>query len=583
MTLKEIYERYGVSEIFNNEVMKIVKDNPKNFSNVIKVFDNIVDGIEYLKNLLNVSVYKIIMQLDEIPLDVVNTYLLNDYSWLRVSKIVKKLDSQFMLNLLLVKGLVFSFPHVVNEINLRVLNSFLLANDVGLSVLLEFLNVVEDKVKLSYEVCEKYLDKDYSWLRLGVNEDNNIINKLNIQYVLKVFFINKQILKYRETASMYFDEHTEWNMVFNNFLLQNDVDTYVFLVFLKETFCEISFLVLDKYLTRDYEWLNDYEVVQKVDINFLFKVLFIDQKIFDYKALGMYLDKDKVYEFLRQNKVSENVLTLINSDLLYLEKIPDDVGDAYLTTTYFWLNNPVVIEKLSTSFLLKVLFIKKQIIKFPNLIDKVKIEEINNYLLSNTSPLEAILALIKLPNYKLPLELYNKYLLSDFSYLNDEEVVKRLNIDFLFKVLLIDKQILNFPNALHVISDAEIFQYILNHDIEQSVLNIVVKKFDYDFLLEYFNQNREEIINNSYYKKVFFTASGVISNEIVSDSLLSKDYDEIIIFIKNNISLSWMIPDKEEILEEEKEKILVIYREYNNLEEDIKETFRLYAIAFQKQ
>ncbi len=610
MSLKEIYEKYGLTATFDQEVLRRYKDRWKagfcfKLGEFKEIFGSEMKAIDYLLKVLNINFYKLSFDLDYIPTEAIDKYLSKVYI-LDKRFILKKLDYQFVLDYLLIKEHIKEVEQYIDLdfIPENVVNDFLLNKKIVKNTAIKFLRKALYCRVIPLEVCEKYLSIGYKWLN-----DSRLISYVDTNFLLDALFIKKQL------RNRYYDEKPNIdNASLNKFLLANDVEPELVQKFLEifyDTNYRLTEEVVKKYFGDYKNWLNT-ELSEKVDINYLLKILLIDKQIINYPDIGFYLygnNSKIINDFILNNDIDQNVLQAFIMAPKIKWEISKEVCNKYLTKDYSWLGNYAIVEKISPEFLLKALLIDKQINNYPEAGSSIPKEEVSNFFLTNDIDYDLFIKFMSEYEdlyYIMPREICEKYLSQNSDWLQVKNIVRHTEPEFLLKVLLIDKKIKDFPNYPSYIfktNDKMIDEFLLKNDIDintvlsflnNTICNYIsnnvydkylapttewlkydrlLRKLGYDYVNKYFTNNQDMILANWEYKKglLEFMKSHKYKDQIpkiiIEDSLVKKEYDFIIEVLKTDYYLKWLIPEGKEInTEEEKLKIVSIFKEYLNLQ-----------------
>ena len=184
--------------------------------------------------------------------------------------------------------------------------------------------------------------------------------------------------------------------------------------------------------------------------------------------------------------------------------IPDEVANNFLNNDYSWLDNDVIVNKVSKNFLYESL-LKVDIYKYPNLLEQLSFDQIEQILISNTVQYD------KLPNV--------------------EDLIQRANLRENNLVIIINNSIMQ--------KNYNLVNYIFNTNklssstIEKVLLNIKnnLSFEEYLFFLESCPDTIIDIINanNGYYFPNLIVGYENKVEDIIKSSLFSKLNDSNII------------------------------------------------------
>ncbi len=374
------------------------------------------------------------------------------------------------------------------------------------------------------------------------------------RYGLGDIFAKEIIKRYKKDRRNYPNNNArldfkELKQIFNSELIAVDyLLNLLHIDFLKlaRLMDSISREVCEKYLSYDYDWLDNYDLVEEVDSEFLLKTLLIDEQIINYSYVDLRnllknISSDDINKFILNNNIDYDIVLFFWSKSINEYEISNELFNKYLTNNYSWLNEYNLVEKINPLKLLEILLIDKQIINYPHidlskLLMKVLSSDINDFILNNNIEADIVLLFLgrediagykilgDMWGYKVAGEIFNRYLVKDYRWLNNKDILN---------------------------------------------------KIDDNDLIKYFMEHQDIIINNYENKKAFFNINDIITVKIIEVSLLKKEYDNIIELIKNDESLAWLIPEKLNN-EEEKRKVLIICKEYSSLKYN-KNNFKVYV------
>ena len=477
---------------------------------------------------------------DNIPREICEKYLTQNYDWLDHKYLVEYVDTNFLLEVLLIKKNIhkthyYSQPNFDNE----TLNNFLLTHNIDKNTVMKFINAFgQYNYYLTEEVVTKYFGNYKKWLNKSFSK------YVDPNYLLKILLVDKVILNYPNYDTSFIKSN-----IVNNFLLTHDIDQEVFLKYLySPNGCVITEKIFSKYI-KDYKYLKDANIARKLESNFALKVIYFYNWPANCKVNMRYITFEYLYNFLLTYNLEYNSFIRLIKDVLavmpdiakknYL--IPEKITRKYLTQSYDWLNDKDIVSIVDEEFLFKVLFIDKKIKDIPNYGSRViKIDEkkITDYLLKNDVELDIVISLLNN-------SFFNGYKGHNF-----------------FK---------------------DIFDKYLAHTDEWLKNEKILSRFGIDFIKKYFKEHQEMILANPEYKKCFLKSAdvGMYNNDvaltIIDDSLAKKDYDVVIDVFKNDDDLNWwLIPKDKEINDEEFKKIIAIFKEYSNMHYDTGE-FKIFV------